>query len=363
MARTRHVAVLVGLVLLTLACYAPHRGAAWVYEDANWLGTFSTAPEGWKIPGRALTMQTYHWTWQVAGLAPSLYRLGNLSLHLANGLLVYAIAATLIPGAAAVWSAGVFLLHPLNSEAASYVAARSDLLMTLWVLLAVWLALGRSSVWRWGLVACALVAAGLSKETGLMAVPLLVITLLLWRPQIPIGVLAAPLWIGVGIAFGVMWQPLLSWLTMSPHFGGTFFTWPEYVGLQIVAVWRLLALLVWLKGFSIDHDVVGLAPVLAPTALALTALAIALLVWGWRRAPLVAWVIAWVGLALLPRFLFQTNEFINEHQLYLATAGLSIGIGAAVAWLWAWRPTVFDAAFLADLRQQWAQSGLSRRVA
>lgn len=366
-------ALLAAVLVLTALAYAPQTGAPWVYEDANWLGNIAAAPTEWQIPGRALTMHTYHWTWQGAGLEPKAYRVGNLGLHLTNGLLVYAITAALIPGAAAVWGAGIFLLHPLNSEAVSYVSARADLLSTSFILLAVWLALMSVTVWRWLLIGIALIAAAMSKETGLMGIPLVVLTLLVWRPGLPRGVLFAPLWIGLGAVLGVMWPSLLSWLTITPHVGGTYFTWAEFATLQLTATWHLLSRLVWLRGFSIDHDIIGLSLVWTLAAGLLTVSAVALICWGWRRASLIAWGCAWMLLALLPRFVFRTNEFINEHQLYLALAGLSMCLGAALSQLVAWRPRLLDAAprlldaapcsFLVDLRRQWRQSGLFRRIA
>ena len=355
------------LLVLTALAYTPTLKYPWIYEDANWLGAIAEPVIAWHVPGRALTMQTFHWTWQAVGLEPFGYRLGNVAIHLVNGALVYAIAATLIPGAAAVWGAGVFLLHPLNSEAVSYVSARTDLLSTTFILLAVWLCLGRVAIWRLGLIGAALVGAALSKETGVLGVPLVVVTLLIWRPQLPASALVAPLWIGLGAAIGAMWSSVIAWLSMPSSAGGTFFAWPQFAVLQLTAAWHLLSLLLWPDGFSIDHDVLALGSGWAVAAVLLTISAGAAIALGWRRAPVVAWALAWVGITIVPRLVFRTTEFLHEYQMYLALAALSVLAGATMSRLWMWHPhplaRVLPIWFLADLRREWQQSGLSRRTA
>ena len=328
-----------GLVLLTALWYGPFVDGAWVYEDAHVVARVDEPVHTWAPPSRALTTATYHWTWQIAGREPALYRLGNLALHLTAGVLVYAVASALVPGAA-VWSAGIFLLHPLNSEAVRYVSARSDLLLTVCVLLATWISLGRVSVWRTGLLGLALLGASMSKELGLGAIPLVAITVLVWRPQAVATTMIAPLWIALGALVGATLPILLPWLTLSPTNGsGTFFTWPAFALLQLTNVWSLVSRIPWTTGFSIDHDVIGLGPTWTLAAVLLTGLASGLVAWTWRRAPVVAWGLLWLAVAVLPRFLFRTNEFLTEPQLSTAMVGLSVLAGAGITAVLAWRPS------------------------
>ena len=277
-----------------------------------------------------------HWTWQAVGREPAWYHAGNIGLHLLNGALVYGVASTLLPGATPLVAAGVFLLAPANSEAVSYVSARADLLATAFVLIAVWLSLGRPTAWRWLLIGHALVAAALSKEIGLIGVLLVALTVVCLRPQIAARALLAPLWIGLGAALGVAWPVLLSWMTMSPQGGGPTWSFGAFVVLQVTAIWRLLALLVWPSGFSIDHDIVGLSRLWTLAAWLLTASSLVLALNG-RRRPLVAWGLAWTGVALAPRLLFHTNEFVREYQMYLALVGPILLVSLAAVSLWQWR--------------------------
>lgn len=313
---------LAALAALTLAVYLPLQAAPFVYEDANGLAG-ATDPVVWRAPSRALTAWTLQWTRDA-----SVAHRTNVALHVANGVLVGAVAAALIPGSAAVWAAGVYLLHPLNSAAASYVSARTDLLLTLCVLLAL---LGAVRGW-WPLLALGLVGAAVSKEVGLVAVPLVWLTLWWWKPEAwrtRLAILLAGFFVVVGNA-----STLAAWLTIVPNAGGSAWGWRDFLLLQATALWQLVGLLVPIGGFSIDHDPVGVSEtwrIVAVMALGAVCAVVAAL---WRRTPLLTWCALCVGLAVLPRFLFRTSEFLTEPQMALPMVGLSVGLGAVAAWLW-----------------------------
>src|SRR3990167_7513295 len=96
--------------------------------------------------------------------------------------------------------------------------------------------------------------------------------------------------------------------------------------------------------------------------LSATIQAVALVALCWRRAPLVAWSLSLVAIALAPRFLFQTNEFVAERQMSTAMVGVSVLVGAGTARLWAWRPQPSGLReFLSVYRQEWALSGLGTK--
>jgi len=153
----------------------------WQLRDAA-----GSSPHHGRIVQRWLPQLTFglnHW---LHGLDPAGYRLTNLALHLANGLLVFLLlrrlfdtpallrlppqrltrAAAIASAAAALW-----LLNPLQTSAVSYVWSCTTLLATLFYLLAV-LAylqarLGRPGLARlawWCLVPAAWLLALSSKE-------------------------------------------------------------------------------------------------------------------------------------------------------------------------------------------------------
>lgn len=329
---------LAGVLSLTALLYAPVLSSGYHYEDENWLPLVTEAPPV-GVPGRGLALLTHHVTYRIAGFDPALYHLGNLSLHLLNALLVYGVAATLIPSGAAVWAAGVFLLHPLNSEAVSYISARTDLLMTTGVLLALWCSLGRLTWWRVAGMGLALLVAATSKEIGLIGIVLVTLTVAIWRPRTPMVVVTVVIAaLAGGVAMGMAWPTLTNWFEMPARVGGPAAPWDLWLGLQLGMLWHLLTLVIWPVGFSIDHDALALSPRALLLAALLTFQAVALIGLCWRRLPVVAWTCAWVLLSVGPRFVFRTSEFVTEVQLYLPMVGISVLIGAAGHALWTWAP-------------------------
>jgi len=110
----------------------------------------------------------------------------NALLHAANAALVVmvfvAVGGTVTTALA---TAVVFAFHPVASGSVAYISGRTDLLATMFTLIAVWLATPpgatRARSRTFGLLACvAVAAAAMSKESGLMAGPL-VAALLWWR--------------------------------------------------------------------------------------------------------------------------------------------------------------------------------------
>lgn len=330
-ARVRKV-VLAVVCVLTMAQYAPLRDAPFVYEDSHALRAIAS-PLMWAVPGRTLTTASYLWS---AGspVDPGAFHLGNLAIHLANGLLVYAIGVIVVGGWPAILAASTFLVHPLSSEAVAYVSGRSDLLVTLCLLLAVWATLLRGSAWwRGPLVVLALAGAATSKELGIVGIPLVVVTLWLWRPS-SLTAAMAPLLLVLGVAIGSAWASVATWVTLENGAGGSSLAWTELVVRQLAALTRLLALVVWPVGFSVDHDMLALGEGWRVAGVAVAMLAAVVVVTAWRRCPAVAFSVGWVALSVGPRMVVHTSEWINEHQMYVAMAGLSWLIGLGLDALW-----------------------------
>lgn len=325
--------------MLTAALYSPLWSAPFVYEDGHWLATVDKGPHVPVVLGRALTVASYHVNWRLDGWDPRGYHVGNVLIHLVNGMLVWRLGGALLTPVLGVLASGLFLLHPLNSEAASYVSARSDLLMTTGILLAVWLSLGRWTVWRGVGVGLALLVAASSKEIGLVGVLLVVWTLALWRAAQLRPAVVAPLWIALGAILGLSWTTVASWWVAGTGNGAVgLAAWSEVLPRQHAAIWHLLRPDAWLTGLTLDHDFTVLTRFAQLLAGLLTLLVLALAAATWRRWPLFAWAAGWTALCVAPRLLFRTNEWINEHQLYAATAALSVLGAWGCHALWTWQP-------------------------
>ena len=140
---------------------------------------------------RPLLMVTYWVNFALSGTDPYSYHIVNLVLHFAASALFFLILRRLgtlvpaIPNWSAWFGAGLFMLHPLQTDSVDYVAGRSEILCTVFVFLA-WLLFLRyfdtklSAVATIGIVLCT-AAAALSKESGICAWALMICTDVYWN--------------------------------------------------------------------------------------------------------------------------------------------------------------------------------------
>lgn len=306
----RWAVVLVGV---TLAIYLPIAWAPFVYEDRNWTQSISYDDSHGisQWPNRALT----HWSYQLQAesqpLDPRRFHLVNVLLHLLTGGAVFALGRALsLPVASAGLASAIFLWHPLNVAAVSYVSARSDLLMTLCIVLAVALPL-MQRWWAVVFVVPACLLAGMSKELGALS-----FLLVLWtwnRSWLRTLMFVAPVvalfvtWVEYGV-----WWP--EWRTVA-----------ELASAQVMSLWRLLVLMVVPVGMSIDpdpwfwlwpHRMVG-------------ACALGIIAWiVWSEGTLLRrWALGWVAIVLLPRLVMPTYEPMHDQHAYLAMVAFAIVAG------------------------------------
>lgn len=127
------------------------------------------------------------------GENPFGFHLLNLVVHLVNSMLVFGIFHKIFTGGlgrlVSFLMALVFVVHPMNTEAVSYISGLPDILMPLFSLLAIYLFLkkgraknSRISWVRIGFVSLLFVLALLSKESAVVLVPLIAtITIYQWN--------------------------------------------------------------------------------------------------------------------------------------------------------------------------------------
>lgn len=306
--------LLAALILLsTLAIYTPVLEAGFVYEDANWRGQVSAVHQAGvtRWPGRALTQATYA---AQDGSSARQFHAVNVLIHLAVGVSVAVLAWRLgVTPVGALIAGAMFLWHPLNSQAVAYLSARSDLLMTLAIVLAVLVA---GTSWHWrvrGLLVLLLSAAAMqSKELGLVSLLAVV-----WTYAPHRGLVVAGL---AGTVFLLIWPALSVWLP--------FIAWGEWlslVGAAAAGIWRVVGLAVIPVGLSIDPDPWAVPVVLR--AVAVVALVVSA-AWALRSEGRAAWAWGWVLVALLPRVVVPTYEPVHDHHAYLAMVGISVWVGS-----------------------------------
>lgn len=151
---------------------------------------------------RPLVLMTFMTDYPLWLSRPWGYHLTNISIHLLNGVLVYLLLSKYLTAKAAFLGATLFVVHPVQTEAVTYISGRADPLMALFLLSGLVIFLHSQQRRSWLLYLASLPLFFLSllaKETAIFF-PLLVIGCdvcinpLQWRDRLPrYGGLLAPL--------------------------------------------------------------------------------------------------------------------------------------------------------------------------
>jgi hypothetical protein len=277
----------------------------------------------------------------------------NILLHTVNVGLLFAMTWTLVGrrekreserSVAAFAAASLFAVHPLMTEAVSYVSSRSDLLVTLWVTAAFLLFwrgfLGRPRAFIGGWLAFA--AGLLTKETAAVF-PFLLLAGDAWlgepggwrrrvaRVYLPLfGIIA----IGAGYRI---------WLYLAvENARASTAGWDQAFIAGEVAI-RYLGLLLLPWGQTVVHTVYHLTTWRDPRVAILASVSVVLvlgLVTVRRRAPIVLFAAAWFFLTLAPSSLLSllaaVGQPMAEHRAYLPSVGFFLAVGWAAARLAEW---------------------------
>src|SRR3989344_1241940 len=118
---------------------------------------------------------TFALNWVISGAKPSLWHLVSNSTHIANAILVFLLFRKYVGNLVSFLTALFFIVHPLNTEAVTYISGRGDPLSVFFMLLALYLwmtdiasRLSTGFTWIKTLSLAALVLAILSRETGVI---------------------------------------------------------------------------------------------------------------------------------------------------------------------------------------------------
>jgi tetratricopeptide (TPR) repeat protein len=285
---------------------------------------------------RPVQAVTFLVDYQVFGSTPGGFHLTSILIHAAVGVLFYLFAARLFDdGFAALCAALLFVVHPVHTEAVTYVSGRSDPLGALFLLAALWWFLEPS---RLLLSLVAFLLALLSRETTMGLLPLLVLVDVAdarrrnealhgtWGRRIARRYLP---YVGLLGLYLVM-----RWLVV----GGSEVT-PQTAELPLATrlltmtkvVLQYVGLLVFPRHLHMERNTVPSTSPLDPAVLGSIAV-LALAAWAlvrWRRAvwPL-AFGCAWFALGLLPvANLVPLSTFMAEHWLYVPSMGVFIAAG------------------------------------
>lgn len=353
----KDAALVLGLVLLTVALYAPAGGFSainlddtqYVFDNphvntglsvANIRWAFTHVHESWWLPLLWISYMTDVSLW---GGAPGVFHWVNLLLHALNaGLLFWVLRRATGSSWASAFAAALFALHPLRVESVAWITERKDVLSGFFWMLALLVHLRQARKPSGGKSAllAGLLLLGLMSKASVVVLPAALLLLDYWPlgrlqsaqgwrtcllEKIPLFAVAAGftiLTLTTHILSGGQVSPVTGWARLALIPGNYFpylakFAWPVNLSL-----------------YYVEHDAVRWVSCLA-AAFALAG--ITLLCWRIRRrAPylLMGWL--WFLVVLLPvirgvrlGLADYTNRF-----MYLPSIGLSILIAWGFsAWL------------------------------
>ena len=331
-----------GAILLALQIYGPALDGPFVLDDAYL--PFGR-PEAEKLPlevwliGRPLLGLSYYVNFLMSGSHPASYHITNVLLHLGVTFLVFLILRLALNEPSrrtdliATIGAGIFLLHPLQTEAVAYIAGRSDVLCTLfaYAAIAVFLRYRRPAI-GFGAVAAVLalsLLSLLSKQQAVAIPAVLILIDLFWNDGSAMqsvkrnlrlhGVLVA------GAIAGAIWVFAVLGRDTTAGFRVPGITPIEYFFTQCRAVWLYVRLLLLPVGQNLDPDFAisrGLFDHGAALGFAAIAAAAGAAMWVRRSWPLAA-----AGLFIFLALLAPTSSFIPiqdpvaERRVYFAMIG------------------------------------------
>jgi tetratricopeptide (TPR) repeat protein len=345
-----YIAAAAVALYLAFQVYAPALNGPFVFDDVRLPYGTQDFPGGlgaWISGVRPLLMFSY---WVNYGLSPAPFgfHAANVLFHLVNSFLIFFIARKLLRPESSDWllpafAAAVFLLHPIQTEAVSYVAGRSESLSVMFFLAAFAVFLyRRTPTVSWKIAGAVLVlflAAFASKEHTLVLPALLLLTDYYWNPGFSFsGVrrnwrLYVP--IALGAAAGLAFLGRILTRNQSAGFGLKDFTWYQYFFTECRAFFVYLRLLAFPAGQNMDWEypvsrnildhgaIFGLAAILLLAAAA---------IYFRRRYPLASYGFLVYLLLMAPTSSFvPIADPVAERRMYLPMLGILLMAVSALA--------------------------------
>lgn len=290
--------------------------------------------------------------WWAGDGDPLLFRLTSLFMYaIVSVLVLHLLRACGLGKWPALFGAAVFAAHPVHAEVTANTVGQAELLSTGFVVAAaVWYLQSRQREWRAGdtIAICGLFLGAVhSKEVGFVLPGLLLLlegfVVRDARPlRARLDTLRQPaLWLALVCVASLGLRSVLlgSVRGGDPHPALIPFSTGERAIAMLAAVPEWTRLLLWPSRLQADYGPPALRIVPALELPHLTGVGIliavaVLLVLTWRRAPLVAAGLTWIGLALSPvaNLLYPTGILVAERTLFLPSVGLALVLAGTAAW-------------------------------
>jgi len=347
------------LLVVVVSLYGQSLGFGYVWDDhALFLDNTLLRDSAWSwanvarpiLPDtpyfRPLVLSTWMAEMQLFQLKPLYSHAVNVVLHGVNTCLLYAIACRIFEQRqggrlASLFAVLLYTAHPCLVESVAWISGRFDLLATTLLMAGCAVAMAPATVARCAWVALFALGAMMSKETGVLLAPILILLALARHPAQPLRVALRGLWPYL-LAYAV--SAALYFLLRRKGLG--FASYTEFGGAQILN--SILHYEDWMRTLSFytfmsfmpfsaispRHDLsLELASYRQHLLALLAALLVVVVVVGGalqRRAWALLWLGFYVGiLPVLGIFTVITGETIGaERFLYLPLAMLALALVA-----------------------------------
>ena len=352
------------LVLAVVAAYANSLSGSFVYDDKDsivnnltlrhlWPLSEVLAPlsGGLTVSVRPVLNLSLALNFAAGGLDVHGYHVVNVLIHVLACLTLFGLVRRTLKqpvlrerfGKAAVpiafTAAALWALHPLQTEAVTYIVQRAESLMGLFYLLTLYgfvRSVDSPAPRRWQGLSVAACLLGMATKENMVSAPVLV--LLLDRAFVAGSFAGAWRRRGYYAALAATWL-LLGGLLASTggNRGGSAglgvdIAWWDYVLTQFPALVHYLRLSFWPAPLVFEYGTFGIGSLADVWLQACVVVAlIAVTVFAWWRKPAVGFLGAWFFAVLAPTSLVPgMTQRIVEHRMYLALAPLVVLIVATV---------------------------------
>ena len=324
-----------------------------VYENSSYLSQLSNIVTSFKTHVftthrtesayyRPLLLVSYIADYQMWGLNPTGYHRTNLLFHALTVMFLFLLVERLTrEKIVALVCSALFAVHPIQTEAVSWVAGRNDVLLGFFIVLMMYAyvryrenpATHQRYFW---MTAIAFACALSTKESAAFYLLLLPLYDLCYRPFIPGGifdrrflrdfsliVFILLLYLGVrSIIFGEI-------IGAERLYGGGTNLWDRVQQIPGLLTAHCLLLVLPLR-LSVVHPLEQLPWIHSPWSwlgIAATVALGILLWWSWKNDKILFFGVAWLAVGLIPTLnLFPVAVQILEHRLYVPMMGFAFAV-------------------------------------
>jgi protein O-mannosyl-transferase len=306
--------------------------------------------KGSGLPGlfyRPVPMVLHFFLYQAFGLSTIAFHALNIVLHALNACLLLQLGLRTGFGKGAAFAAAIlWAVHPLHTEAVSYMSSTPELLWSTFALLGLLTLVPGFTLRRTGLALVFFALALGCKESAVVFPALAAVTLFLVskdRTRFSLYLRTWPFW-ALAAAYVIAWLVFMSKTNYAMWTAGTPMLFEEYAASLASRILTCLAtlpvyagLILWPEGLHLARNFpvyFTLRDWLPAAGALMAALGLLQILWGRaRRGLALSFGLLWFAAAQSPNtgIVLPIDALISEHWMYLPTMGLFLGVAQTAA--------------------------------